>query len=218
VGAAAELAQGSTGRGEPTVAIRTGGSGHGGGGHGAALDPEERRYAPRPPKRFPWLRRIAVLVIILGLIGGGGWFAYSWTQKQYYVGSDGDYVAIFKGVEADLPGLDLSKVYERQSLQVDKLPTYSREQVEGNIQADNLAGARSIVAELQQTAAECAAKTKPTPTPTPKPSTPVSKPPVSKPPVSKPPVTTPVVHPSTTPTSPGGTTTPGSPDDCDGVR
>ncbi|WP_371406180.1 protein phosphatase 2C domain-containing protein [Kribbella sp. NBC_00662] len=219
VGAAAELAQGSTGRGEPTVAIRTGGDGHGGGGHGAGLDPEELRYAPRPPKRFPWLRRIAVLVVILGLIGGGGWFAYSWTQKQYYVGTDGDYVAIFKGVEADLPGLNLSKVYERQSLQVDKLPTYSREQVEGNIQADNLAGARSIVAELQQTAAECAAKPKPTPTPTPKPSTPpVSKPPVSKPPVSKPPVTTPVVHPSTTPTSPGSTTTPGSPDDCDGVR
>ncbi|WP_329004659.1 protein phosphatase 2C domain-containing protein [Kribbella sp. NBC_00709] len=219
VGAAAELAQGSTGRGEPTVAIRTGGSGgHGGGGHGAALDPEELRYAPRPPKRFPWLRRIAVLVVILGLIGGGGWFAYSWTQKQYYVGSDGDYVAIFKGVEADLPGLTLSKVFERQSLQVDKLPTYSREQVEGNIQADNLAGARSIVAELQQTATECAARVKPTPTPTPKPSTPVSTPPVSKPPVSKPPVTTPTVHPSTTPTSPGGTATPGSPDDCDGVR
>ncbi|MFC6157916.1 PP2C family protein-serine/threonine phosphatase [Kribbella jiaozuonensis] len=215
VGAAAELAQGSTGRGEPTVALRTGGSdGHGGGGHGVALDPEELRYAPRPPKRFLWLRRIAVLVIVLGLIGGGGWFAYNWTQKQYYVGTDGDYVAIFKGVEADLPGLNLSKVYERQSLQVDKLPTYSREQVEGNIQADNLAGARSIVAELQQTAAECAAKTKPTPTPTPKPSTP----PVSKPPVSKPPVTTPVVHPSTTPPSPSSTATPGSPDDCDGVR
>ncbi|MFD3404657.1 PP2C family protein-serine/threonine phosphatase [Kribbella sp. NPDC058693] len=215
VGAAAELAQGSTGRGEPTVALRTGGGdGHGGGGHGVALDPEELRYAPRPPKRFLWLRRIALLVIVLGLIGGGGWFAYSWTQKQYYVGTDGDYVAIFKGVEADLPGLNLSKVYERQSLQVDKLPTYSREQVEGNIQADNLAGARSIVAELQQTAAECAAKTKPTPTPTPKPSTP----PVSKPPVSKPPVTTPVVHPSSTPPSPSSTATPGSPDDCDGVR
>ena len=32
-----------------------------GGGHGAGLDPEELRYAPRAPKRFPWLRRIAVL-------------------------------------------------------------------------------------------------------------------------------------------------------------
>ncbi|HEY9334160.1 MAG TPA: serine/threonine-protein phosphatase, partial [Kribbella sp.] len=149
---------------------------------------------------------------------GGGWFAYSWTQKQYYVGTDGDYVAIFKGVEADLPGLSLSKVYERQALQVDKLPTYSREQVEGNIQADNLAGARSIVAELQHTAAECAAKVKPTPTP--KPSTTPAKPPVStpvsKPPVSKPPVSTPPA--STAPTGTASPSTPVDPDDCDGVR
>ncbi|TDO67271.1 protein phosphatase [Kribbella sp. VKM Ac-2571] len=224
VGAAAELAQGSTGRGEPTVAVRTaGGDGHGGGGgHGGALDPEELRYAPRPPRRFPWLRRIAVLVVVLALIGGGGWFGYSWTQKQYYVGTDGDYVAIFKGVEADLPGLTLSKVYERQALQVDKLPTYSRQQVEGNIQADNLAGARSIVAELQRTAAECAARVKPTPTPTPKPSTPpvskpaVSTPPVSKPPVSKPPVSSPPA--STAPTGTASPSTPVDPDDCDGVR
>ncbi|MEU4196733.1 protein phosphatase 2C domain-containing protein [Kribbella sp. NPDC026611] len=217
VGAAAELAQGSTGRGEPTTAIRVGGDGMSGGGHGGPLDPEELRYAPRAPKRFPWLRRIAVVVIILALIGGGGWFTYSWTQKQYYVGTDGDNVAIFKGVEADIPGLTLSRVFERQNLQVNKLPTYSREQVEGNIQADNLAGARSIVSELQRTADECAAKTKPTPTPkppTPKPSTPpVSKPPVSKPPVTTPPRTTPVsTTPSTTPS------TPVDPDDCDGVR
>ncbi|TCC11834.1 PP2C family protein-serine/threonine phosphatase [Kribbella soli] len=220
VGAAAELAQGSTGRGEPTVVVRTsGGDGHGGGGHGGGLDPEELRYAPRPPKRFAWLRRIAVLLVVLGLIGGGGWFAYSWTQKQYYVGTDGDYVAIFKGIEADLPGLSLSKVYERQTLQVDKLPTYSREQVEANIQADNLPGARSIVAELQHTAAECAAK----PTTTPKPSTPVpsSKPPVSKPPVSTPPVSKPPVSSPPASTAPTGTaspSTPVDPDDCDGVR
>jgi protein phosphatase len=212
VGAAAELAQGSTGRGEPTTAVRAGGEGHGGGhgGHGAPLDPEELRYAPRPPKRFPWLRRIALLVVVLAVIGGGAWFGYSWTQKQYYVGTDGDYVAIFKGVEADLPGISLSSVYERQELQVDKLPTYSREQVEGNIQADDLAGARAIVAELQHTAAECAARVKPTPSPTPKPSTPVpSKPPVSKPPTSTVPAST---TPTTTPS------TPVDPDDCDGVR
>ncbi|MFG1907001.1 PP2C family protein-serine/threonine phosphatase [Kribbella sp. NPDC048928] len=214
VGAAAELAQGSTGRGEPTTAIRARGEEPGGGGAGAAVDPEELRYAPRPPRRFLWPRRIALLVVVLAVIVGGGWFAYSWTQKQYYVGTDGDYVAIFKGVEADLPGLSLSKVYERQSLQVDKLPTYSREQVEGNIQADNLAGARSIVAELQQTATECAAKIKPTPTPTPTVKPPVTVPPTSKPPVSKPPVTQTSASTSTSPSP----STPVDPDDCDGVR
>src|SRR4051812_18078348 len=66
VGAAAELAQGSTGRGEPTTAIRIGGAeGEGGAGHGGPLDPEELRYAPRPPRRFLWARRIALLVVVL---------------------------------------------------------------------------------------------------------------------------------------------------------
>jgi protein phosphatase len=178
------------------------------------MDPEELRYAPRPPKRFLWLRRLAVLAVVLALIGGGGWFAYSWTQKQYYVGTDGDYVAIFKGVDQEFPGLTLSKVYERQTLQVDKLPTYSREQVEGTIQADDLPGARTIVTELQRVADECAAKAKPTPKPstTPTPGKPVSTPP-------KTPVSTPVAKPSTaapsaTASSPTGT----NPDDCDGVR
>ncbi len=202
VGAAAELAQGGTGRGEPTIAVRGHGEGEGG---GAGLDPEELRYAPRPPKRFLWLRRLAVLVVVLALIGGGGWFAYSWTQKQYYVGTDGDYVAIFKGVDQSFPGLTLSSVYEKQTLQVDKLPTYSRQQVEGTIQADDLAGARTIVTELQRTADECAAKA--TPKPTTKPSTTPSGKPVSTPP------TTPVPSTPTSTPSNGG-----SPDDCDGVR
>ncbi|TDD23773.1 serine/threonine-protein phosphatase, partial [Kribbella turkmenica] len=194
-----------------TVAVPGPGHGHGGGGgHGAALDPEELRYAPRPPKRFPWLRRIAVLAVILALIVGGGWFAYAWTQNQYYVGTDGDYVAIFKGVDEDIPGLTLSKVYEKQTLQVDKLPTYSREQVESNIRADDLPGARTIVNELERAAAECAARAKPTPTP--KPSTPpATVPPASTPP--KPPATVPATTPSATPTP--GTV---NPDDCDGVR
>ncbi|MGW6281942.1 PP2C family protein-serine/threonine phosphatase [Kribbella sp. NPDC055071] len=209
VGAAAELAQGGTGRGEQTLTVPGGLGGGGGGRHAGPLDPEELRYAPRPPKRFPWLRRIAVLVVILGLIGGGAWFAYSWTQKQYYVGSDGDYVAIFKGVDAGMPGLTLTKVFERQTLQVDKLPTYNRQQVENDIQADDLAGARTIVSELQRTADECAAKAKPTPTPTPKPSTPPATTP-AKPPATVPASTTPT--PSTTPS------TPVDPDDCDGVR
>jgi protein phosphatase len=212
VGAAAELAQGGTGRGEPTIAVRGLGGGDGGAG-GAGMDPEELRYAPRPPKRFLWLRRLAVVVVVLALIGGGGWFAYSWTQKQYYVGTDGDYVAIFKGVDQSFPGVTLSNVYERQTLQVDKLPTYSREQVEGTIQADDLAGARTIVTELQRTADECAAKA--TPKPTPKPSTPTP----SGKPVSTPPKTTPVSKPPTTaPSTPASTPNGGSPDDCDGVR
>ncbi|MGC4936777.1 PP2C family protein-serine/threonine phosphatase [Kribbella sp. DT2] len=212
VGAAAELAQGGT-AGEHTVVVRTSGAdGDGGsGGAGGHVDPEELRYAPRPPKRFLWLRRLGVLVVVLAIVVGGGWFAYSWTQKQYYVGTDGDYVAIFKGVDEQIPGLTLTRVYEQKTLQVDKLPTYNREQVEGNIQADDLDAAQTIVNELQRAADECAAQQKPPP-PTPRPTTPPAsgKPPVSTPP--KPPASTP----ASTPTTPGNGAA--DPDDCDGVR
>ncbi|HEY0695379.1 MAG TPA: protein phosphatase 2C domain-containing protein [Kribbella sp.] len=220
VGAAAELAQGGTGRAEPTVdVLRAGGDG-GKGGTAADVDLEELRYAPQPPKRFLWLRRLAVLVVVLILVGGSGWFAYGWTQRQYYVGTDGDYVAIFKGVDAGIPGVTLSNIYEQQRLQVDKLPTYSREQVEGSIQAESLSDARTIVGRLQQSADDCAAK--PTPKPTPKPPPKSSLPPVTvtTKPVTKTP-TGPASRPATTPPSISGSTTPTipvDPNDCDGVR
>jgi PPM family protein phosphatase len=229
VGAAAELGQGGTGRVEQTVDVRkAGGDGTEGAGGGAGdLDPEELRYAPRPPRRFLWLRRLGLAVVVLALIGASGWFAYGWTQKQYYVGTDGDYVAIFKGVDQEMPGISLSSIYEMQPLQVDKLPTYSRERVEGNIQADDLDDARSIVGELQRTADECAARPAPKPT-TPRPTLP--KPTTPKPTAPKPPArTSPVARPSTqasTPpvvaaTSPSSSVSPPAnpdPADCDGIR
>lgn len=210
VGAAAELAQGGTGRAEPTIPV-PGGVGGGTGGGLAALDPEELRYAPLPPKRFLWLRRLAVAVVLLGLVGGAAWIGYRWTQQQYYVGTDGDYVAIYRGMDEDIPGLTLSSLYERQTLEVDRLPTYNRQQVEANIQADDLSGARQIVAELQRTADDCAKlplpPTTPPPTVSPNPTGSI------RPGTTVPPRTTPVTTPPTTPSTP-----PNGPDDCDGAR
>jgi hypothetical protein len=130
-------------------------------------------------------------------------------------------------VDQEMPGISLSSIYEMQPLQVDKLPTYSRERVEGNIQADDLDDARSIVGELQRTADECAARPAPKPT-TPRPTLP--KPTTPKPTAPKPPArTTPVARPSTqasTPpvvaaTSPSSSVSPPAnpdPADCDGIR
>ena len=71
---------------------------------GTPVDPEELRYAPRPPRRFTWLRRILVLAVIGVLVWLGASAAYAWTQKQYYVAPDGDTVAIYRGVQAQVPG------------------------------------------------------------------------------------------------------------------
>jgi PPM family protein phosphatase len=216
VGAAAELAQGGTGRPEPTIEVRRGPAAGDDIALGMGIDEhdlEALRYAPQPPKRFGWARRIAVMVVLLALVGGAGWIAYAWTQRQYYVGSSGDNVAIFQGVDADLPGIELSKVFEVQTLQVDQLPTYRRDEVEATMPATSLTDAHAIVARLQTEAAECARQATPTPRPSTTPSTPV-KPttpggaPSGRP--TAPPKTTP--KPTVAPTS-ATTTPPGTPGD-----
>jgi protein phosphatase len=122
----------------------------------AELAAEELRYAPRAPHRFRWLRRIAYTLVILAVLGTAAVLTYGWTQRQYYVSAADGHVAIFKGVQADVPGVTLSKVFERKRLLLSQLPTYRRNQVRDGLPADNLTDARNIVANLQDFADRCA--------------------------------------------------------------
>ena len=65
------------------------------------VDPEEVRYAPRPPRRHGWARRLAILALVLVLAALVAVAGYKWTQNQYYVANDGEQVVIYQGVEAD---------------------------------------------------------------------------------------------------------------------
>jgi PPM family protein phosphatase len=132
---------------------------------GAPVDPEELRYAPRPPRRFLWLRRIAILLGLTALLVLAATGAYSWTQSQYYVAAaDGDeeHVAIYKGIQADLPGVTLSELYETSEITLASLPEYRAAQVRDGINADDLADARRILDNIGGLARPC-----PTPEPTP---------------------------------------------------
>ena len=128
----------------------------------AEVDPEALRYAPRPPRRFLWLRRIAVLVVLGVLVWLVGAAAYSWTQTQYFVGSAGGDVAIYQGVEADLPGLTMHTLVERTDLTLADLPPHSADAVRDGMSAGSIERARAIVQNLRDAAC-------PTPTPTPTP-------------------------------------------------
>jgi protein phosphatase len=140
------------------------------------IDPEELRYAPRQPRRLRWLRRLVAVAVVLGLIVLGTRYAYNWSQRQYYVGVADNKVVIFQGVQADIPGLDLSHVYESEDTTVDSLPQYLADRVSGGIEANDLDNARRIVAQLRQSALDCASPT-PSPGPTKTPAT-TSGPPV----------------------------------------
>jgi protein phosphatase len=76
---------------------------------GDPIDPEAARYAPRPPSSYSWLRRLLVATVLLGLtwvVLAAGW---SWSQQQFYVGEQDGNVVIFRGIDADLLGVDVAE-------------------------------------------------------------------------------------------------------------
>ena len=143
------------------------------------VDPEELRYAPRPPHRRAGLRRLllvlALLVLAAAVLTGG----YLWSQQQYYVAADGPQVAIYRGVQLDLPGIELSSTYEVDNLKVSELSEFNQTKVEDGIVADDLEDARRIVQDLGERAGE--PEPDPTPSPSDKPSDEPSKKPSTQP-------------------------------------
>jgi serine/threonine protein phosphatase PrpC len=112
------------------------------------IDPEEARYAPRPPRRFGWLRRLLVAAIVVGIVWVAAAAAWSWSQRQYYVGEQNGQVVIFRGVNADLPGLSLSAPYETTNVELDRLSDFDAGKVREGIEAGNLEDARKTVDNL----------------------------------------------------------------------
>lgn len=108
---------------------------------------EDRRRARN--RRIAWLVGIALIAIaiILALFIG-----YRWTQTLYYVGADGQNVAIYRGVQQNLGPFSLHSVYEKQSIRLSDLPSYTRKTVEDTISANDLKDAENIVKRLSDAA------------------------------------------------------------------
>ena len=117
-------------------------------------DPEELRYAPRPPSRWRWARWTIGVLLLLGLAGGVAYWAYEWSQQQYYVAEDDGRVAIYRGVDASLPGITLQQVDERTDIEIADLPDYQLGRVEDGISAASREDADQIVENLQSSLPE----------------------------------------------------------------
>jgi PPM family protein phosphatase len=112
------------------------------------IDPEQARYAPRPPRRFVWLKRLFAAVAVVGVAWVALAAVWSWTQNQYFVGEDGGAVVIYRGVNAELPGVSLSTIYERSDVQLDRLSGIEADRVREGIAYDNVDDAESKVQDL----------------------------------------------------------------------
>jgi PPM family protein phosphatase len=112
------------------------------------IDPEQARYAPRPPRRFVWVRRLLAAAIVVGVVWVAAAAAWSWSQEQYYVGQQDGQVVIFRGINADLPGVSLSTPYETTNVELDRLSDFDAGKVREGIDAGDLEDARNTVDNL----------------------------------------------------------------------
>lgn len=127
-------------------------------------DVEELRYSYVPPRRMSWLR-FGLAGLVLALILTAGVIAlYRASQSQYFVGASNGRVAIYRGVQADLPVVHLNSVVEETDVALAALPRVNRELVIDGIEARDRADAEATVARLR------ASRVKPKPTKPAKPS------------------------------------------------
>jgi protein phosphatase len=131
---------------------------------GAEVDPEALRYAPRPPRRFTWVRRFIAVGILLAVLVGAAALAYGWSQDQYYVAVADEKVAIFRGIQSDIPGLTMHRVAETTDVTMQSLPAYRAEQVRAGLPADGLEKAREIAADIRTDFARKCPTPEPSPT------------------------------------------------------
>ena len=71
--------------------------------------------------------------------------AWSWSQHQFYVADDDGQIVIFRGLNAEIPGVDVSHPYEVSDVDVANLSEIDAEQVTDGIEASDLDDARATV-------------------------------------------------------------------------
>lgn len=96
------------------------------------------------------LRFAVFSLVLLVLVGGGGYGAYRWSQGQYFVGAESGSVAIFKGLPQSLGPISLQNLDSLASdVPLDGLSEASRDRVESGITAQDRTDAENTVDELR---------------------------------------------------------------------
>ena len=89
--------------------------------------PRSRRRAHRPRRRWS--------LVVVAVLAAGGYAAWAWSQRQFYVAAEAGSVAIFRGVSQDLGPIGLSRVESQSDVTVSDLPVDVQGSVERTIPA-----------------------------------------------------------------------------------
>jgi PPM family protein phosphatase len=102
-----------------------------------------------PRRRWPVVTTILIILVIV--IVGGGYAGWRYTQSQYYVGTDGQQVIIYRGVNQKVLGMSLSSVYSRTGIKLSQVPSTDKPTVVSATAPGSLTDAQKTVASIRQT-------------------------------------------------------------------
>ena len=128
------------------------GDGTGGGVGALAGVYAEEQSSTRRRIRWPWVAVLVAAVVAVVAVVGVTW---TWARNQYFVGNEGGYVAIYRGLPGALGPVGLHAVEQVTTLTVDSLPDFEAMQVENTITVDSLGAAQQVVDHLTSSAAQC---------------------------------------------------------------
>jgi len=121
--------------------------------------PQTRNGHRAKKQRRSSRRRWPIVTIALGVLAaaiiGGGYGAWSYTQHQYYVGTDKNEVTIFRGVNQRVAGVSLSSVYARTGITEQQVPPQELQMIQATISATSLDDAQRIVGQLRSQDTQC---------------------------------------------------------------
>ncbi|RKE20329.1 PP2C family serine/threonine-protein phosphatase [Streptomyces sp. TLI_171] len=130
--------------------------GYGEGEYGPAEEAFEGEAPPSRRKKKRGLKLTLIGVLVLAVLGAGGFFAWQWNQDQYYVGEQDGHVALYRGLDQDLFGLKLSSVDKQYAdIETKFLTKDQRDKLTAGAQAGSLGDAEKQVDALRAQATVC---------------------------------------------------------------
>ncbi|HTS97303.1 MAG TPA: Stp1/IreP family PP2C-type Ser/Thr phosphatase [Streptosporangiaceae bacterium] len=115
-----------------------------------AADEDGGGRAEHRAARRRWPIVTTILAVLLIVIVGGGYAAWRYTQTQYYVGTDGQQVIIYRGVNQQVLGMSLSGVYQRTGIPLSHVTASDLPQVRSTIPGSSLSDAQKTVNNIRQ--------------------------------------------------------------------
>ena len=117
-------------------------------------DDEDYGLARRGTRRR-WPIVSTLLVVLVLALAGGAFASWQWVQGKYYIGEEGDDVAIYHGINSNIFGLSLSSLQRNTGLPVSKLSVPDQGAVRATVSYDSLAAAQQGFTQVQSQVNNC---------------------------------------------------------------